>query len=341
MKKRKLVSGILALCLALSAAGCGKDSQEQQAANYYQQELGLDKEDAEDLAHDFYGKEDEEKPSVTEAPKETVVEPLPELVNSQWYEEKVQVYDMVFANDMSMTEEDIRKIVAGSAYDDIELGEGFDKDGNVRLKTLNKGNGAEPVIASIDYRHAPYRYSEEYVKYGLLDDKDYYTVYNIFSLNENNCYDKGSIEFADFKTRDDVLAYLSENSFVEVEKKQSIYAKMCRDTTHFDHTKLQYVIYSDKFFDDNAFEFADVPHYYCTGMKSITFFRIHKLSESDQEIEGALNRHYSGIRLNQVNLVTFEFNTDGTIVPQTHDGVTTTQTGWDTAIFMLAGERID
>ena len=69
MRKRKLAGGIVALCLALSVAGCGKSSEEKQAANYYQKELGLDKEEAEDLAHELYGKDKEEEERKNPAPR--------------------------------------------------------------------------------------------------------------------------------------------------------------------------------------------------------------------------------------------------------------------------------
>ena len=113
--KRKFVCGIFALCLALSVTGCGKNSKEQQAAKYYQNELGLDKEDAEELARELYGEDDEEQNVNEEGSEGTVVEPLPEIVNSEWYDCKVQIYDMVFSDDMYLTDEDIRAAVAGSA----------------------------------------------------------------------------------------------------------------------------------------------------------------------------------------------------------------------------------
>jgi len=85
--------------------------------NYYQNESGLSKEDSEESAHELSGEGKEESSTTEETPKEKVIEPLPELVNSEWYECKVQIYDIVFTNDWHMTEEDIRKIVGGSAYD--------------------------------------------------------------------------------------------------------------------------------------------------------------------------------------------------------------------------------
>lgn len=316
MMKRKSVCGILALCLALSVAGCGKDSKEQQAANYYQNELGLDKEDAEELAHELYGT-DEEEPSVPEeVQEETVVEPLPELVNSEWYDCKVQIYDMMFDTYMYMKEEDVRKIVEGSVSD-VELVEGFDENGEVELKALRVDNYHVDQLYKMKYSDdGNDRNYRNAVNYGLLNDGNYYEV----RYGSIDCwYDKASIEFKDLKTRDDVLAYLTENGFVEVEKEQAPYTyKTSGDS------------YGKIFPDEIPVEFADVPHYYCTGAQSITIFRVHKLGETDQVIERDRGRysgtsHYSGAHLNLVNYVTFEFNTDGTINvpefdPETNEG---------------------
>ena len=342
MKKRNFVCGI-ALCLALSVAGCGKSSEEQQAVNYYQNELGLDKEDAEELAHAIYG-EDEEEPGVTEetheeAPEETVVEPLPELVNSEWYDQKVQIYDMIFNFDYCMTEEEIRKIVEGSAYD-VELLEDFDENGEIRLSSLAVNGNLEASF---------YKRSSSLIKlseYGWFGDEDCYCcAYGGWGAT---CwYDKASVEFKDFQTRDDVLAYLAENGFVEVEREQATYAENLRKGSMI-------------FPEDTPVEYADVPHYYCNGVQSITFFKVHKLDETDQEFEyGYYTRHYSGAHLNVVNYATFEFNTDGTIVSREYSHA------WDynddafgsrspglyvpgfysqsdfTEYFMIMGERID
>lgn len=287
MRKRMFVGGI-ALCLALSVAGCGKSSEEQQAVNYYQDELGLDREEAEELAHEIYGEdeEDEEEPSVTEeTPEEIVVEPLPELVNSEWYECKVQIYDMVFTR--GETEEGIRKIVEGSAYD-VELMEDFDENGNVCLEGIRiDGDGFS------------------FLKENTTDG-DYYTFGSTFLLPENrrHRYTKVvmELEALDFKTRDDVLAYLTENGIVEVEREQ---------TPYYDNM----FAYDGGWYlrpDASGAEFVDVPHYYSEGAKTIRFFRSHKLNENDQEIE-VLFGHYSGYHLYVFECVWIEFNTDGTI----------------------------
>lgn len=281
--KRKFVFGI-ALCLALAVTGCGKSSEEKQAANYYQKELGLDKEEAEELAHELYG---EDELSVTEEqPEETVVEPLPELVNSEWYNEKVQIYDMVFSNDWSMTEEDVRKIVEGSAYD-VDLTEDFDRNGEVCLGSLVV-DGTEVVKFQHNYINENFDYL---VECGLLDDGDYYSVdYNSSISIKDNCYDKASVEFKDFETREDVLNYLAENNFVEV-KEQAYHYSI--------------------FIEPEDAEFADTPHYVSHGAQSIHLYRIHKISETDHVVKTWGN--YSGAHLNLVDDVEFNFNTDGTI----------------------------
>lgn len=305
MRKRKFVGGFFVFCLALSVAGCGKRSEEWQAANYYQNELGLDKEEAEELAHEIYGEDEEEEPGVTEeSPEETVIEPLPELVNSEWYDRKVQIYDMVFDNDWHLTEEDIRKIVEGSAYD-VEIVEDFDENGDVYIKNLKVNgeyvNGRELDI-DLDTTGFSYDVSHSNLKqYGWFDDESYYHIPPWVTSNCVGCYNKQSIEFADLglKTRDDVIAYLSENGFVEVEEEQACYR---------DFSPYTPVVYSDRI----SVEYADTPHYYCKGVQSIVLYRMHKLDETDKEIK-ILLIPYSGARLYLVDRVYFSFNTDGTI----------------------------
>ena len=329
--KRKFVCGIVALCLALSVAGCGKSSEERQAVNYYQNELGLDKEDAEELAHAIYG-EDEEESGVTEeetsvteeVPEETVVEPLPELVNSEWYERKVQIYDMVFDNDWHLTEEDIRKIVEGSAYD-VVLIEGFDANGEVCPRTLEVNGELVAYLVKLNWSSSS---DDNLEKYGFMDEECWYEI----SYIAGNCYDKESVEFKDFQTRDDVLAYLAANGFVEVEKEQATYAG------RHGFVNASVNIYPD----ETSVEYADVPHYYCNGAQSITFFRIRKLGETDQEFEyGYYTRHYSGAHLNVVNSVTFEFDIDGTIVSKPGLPGPFNEQPWNIGMFTILGDRID
>lgn len=303
--KRKFVCGIV-FCLALSMAGCGKNSEEYQAANYYQNELGLDKEEAEELAHELYGDDDEDTDIAEEESGEIVVEPLPELLNSEWYEQKVQIYDMVFSDDMYLTDEDIRRIVAGSAYD-VELTENFDSDGNVVPSGLIiDGRTAVQFWASTrgsDWYNPP----NKMVEYGLLEDGTYFWV-GYGAAYGDKWYDKATTEFVDLGTRDDVLAYLSRNGFVEVEKEQATYPSF---DSNYSGTQFESI-----HTEESPVEFADTPYYYSQGVQSITFYRMHEIGRTDQTIEikqGWKHYIYSGAHLNLVNCVTFEFGTDGTV----------------------------
>ena len=290
--KRKFVCGIV-LCLAFALAGCG-NSKEKQAVNYYQNELGLDREDAEELANELYGDDDEDDYIADAEPAEVVVEPLPEFLNSEWYDEKIQIYDMVFSNNWSMTAEDVRKIVDGSEYN-AELTETFDKNGEVCLEYLMVDG---KVVSEFTHCYNEYIYSvyDDFVKSGLVDGGDYYIVQRFIAGNENVCYDKASVEFADLETRDDVLAYLAANGFVEVETYQAC------GTTDF-------AIFIPE--SSNA-EFADTPHYTSNGAQSITLSRMRTISETDEDVPYNTMR-YSGGHLNLVDGVKFDFNTDGTI----------------------------
>lgn len=295
--KRKFVYGV-ALCLAFILTGCG-NSKEQQAANYYQKELGLDKEEAEELAREVYGNEEDDTDMSDRQMEEIVIEPLPELVNSEWYEQKIQVYDMVFSNDWYMTEEDIRKAVENSAYD-VELNEDFDSNGNVCITNLSV-DGKIVNFFTHGYKSEDF---EDFVQNGILDDGDYYLV--DFNGVRKNCYDRSIVEFENLETRDNVLAYLAENGFVEVEEKQALYFG----------TSLFRI--SDNFRNNEA-EFVDTPHYFANGAQRINIFRMLKLSETDQEIY-TLYHHFSGGQLNLVEHVSVNFNTDGTINFVQHEG---------------------
>lgn len=341
--KRNFLCGIV-LCLALSMAGCVKNSEEQQAANYYQNELGLDKEEAEELAHELYGNDDEDTDIADGSNLSDgqmggiVVEPLPELLNSEWYDFKVQIYDMVFDNYSDMTEEDIRKIVEGSAYN-VELMEGFDSEGNISFNGLEIDGNCVAILQKSSSPSLNWLVGRGFVDSPELFNNEYYYdfSYGAFST-ENTWYDKKtieSIEFMDLKTRDGVLAYLAENGFVELEASSGPYYWMASGQNTWFHGSN---IYSDNItkidsIDAQAgnydIDIADVPHYTCKGAQSITLYRSHKISETDNQVV-ADGIKYSSAHLNYVNSVTFEFDTDGTII----------SISWNVARCIIMGERM-
>lgn len=236
---------------------------------------------------------------------------------------------MVFDNYSDMTEEDIRKIVEGSAYD-VELTEGFDSEGNISFNSIEIDG---KCVAILQKRRPDTRTEgiSTALNYGLLNDESYYVFsYGLFST-ENTWYDKKSIEFMNLKTRDGVLAYLAENGFAEVES-GIYYWMMPGQNGWFDgreidsdgvliHPLEEYVIESDAYYN-------------CKGMQNITLYRSHKISETDDHVRAKVwdeIHEYSGAHLNYVNSVTFEFNTDGTIV----------SISWKVARYIITGEQID
>lgn len=316
--KRKIVCGI-ALCLALSTVGCGK-SQEQQAADYYQNELGLSEDEANDLAHELYGGDNE--PDTVEEEGPIVIEPLPELLDSQWYEGKVQIYDMVFSNDMFMTAEDVRRIVEASEYE-VELVEDFDKDGNVVPEAIEL-DGKRISILTNTRGFSNWSEANDMVAYGMLEEGEYCMV---VGYANDYIYNKESTEFVDLQTRDDVLAYLSASGIAEVSEEQAVYGSF--DNIYF-VTSLNFdYVYPN----ESDTTYANTPHYTTHGAQSITLYRVHELGETDQvmEHEGAYHHEtYDGAVLNLVNCVVFEFNADGTV----------SDVKWGLKKFILMGEQI-
>lgn len=319
--KRKIVCGI-ALCLALSAAGCGK-SQEQQASNYYQNELGLSEDEANDLAHELYGSDEQEENIVEEGP--VVVEPLPELLDSQWYEGKVQVYDMVFSNDMFMTAEDVRRIVEASEYE-VELVESFDKDGNVVPDRIELDGKMIASFLTTTRGFSNGSEANDMVAYGMLEEGEFCMVASYWMANDND-YDKATTEFASLQTRDDVLAYLSASGIDEVSEEQAVYRSFSAAyetvSTNINN------IYPN----ESDTTYANVDHYTTHGAQSITLYRVHELGATDQVIEheGAYNhKTYDGAILNRVNCVVFKFGADGTV----------SDVEWGMMNFIVMGEEI-
>ncbi|MGN0326368.1 MAG: hypothetical protein ACI4DW_08645 [Lachnospiraceae bacterium] len=108
MKKKLLCVILTGLCMA-SLIACGK-SERDQAAEYYQDELGFSEEEAEELADAFYGDESVQTGNSQDAGSEAestnsikLVEPASEIVNSNISDPIVQIYDAVIPFDGSMT----------------------------------------------------------------------------------------------------------------------------------------------------------------------------------------------------------------------------------------------
>lgn len=119
--KNMIISLIVLICMMISLAGCGilrntPKTYEEQAAEYYEKELGLSKADAEDLAGALWSEEPTEKADKKD--KETndfcLYPVLPEIEKSNITDEIVQVNDVLINLDGSKTLDDVMNILKSS-----------------------------------------------------------------------------------------------------------------------------------------------------------------------------------------------------------------------------------
>ena len=99
MLKRKIYLNLLIVSCVLGLIGCGK-SEEEQAAEYYEEQLGMSSEEAEELANSFYGEEEETEEKEVEF---TLYEASDVIQNSNIADGLVQINEVVLKEDGSMT----------------------------------------------------------------------------------------------------------------------------------------------------------------------------------------------------------------------------------------------
>lgn len=92
--KKKIFYAVLLSCCVLGLSACAK-SEEEQAADYYQEELGMNQEDAEELADYIYG-DDSEVISEEEENATTEVVATDEILSAEKYSNKVQIGNTVY-----------------------------------------------------------------------------------------------------------------------------------------------------------------------------------------------------------------------------------------------------
>lgn len=124
--KRKRIAILLSICfIVCSITACGKSKEIKEAEKYYQEELGMDKESAEELAADWYdneaaAQEAAEKEDAEELEEETEEEIVQFELDPKMEEVDpgagyVQLDDMVFRMDGTMTLKECLDIVDGSS----------------------------------------------------------------------------------------------------------------------------------------------------------------------------------------------------------------------------------
>lgn len=111
--KKKLVFLLMALTVASTAVACGK-SEKQKAAENLQEELGLTKDDANELAELFYGDDSDYAQEEVEEEKVgfELVEPKQEIINSKLSDPIVQIQNSIIRFDGSMTVKEVCDKVA-------------------------------------------------------------------------------------------------------------------------------------------------------------------------------------------------------------------------------------
>lgn len=92
--KRKIFYAVLLSCCVLGLSACAK-SEAEQAADYYQEELGMNQEDAEELADYIYG-DDSEVISEEAEDVTTEVVATDEILSAEKYSNKVQIGNTVY-----------------------------------------------------------------------------------------------------------------------------------------------------------------------------------------------------------------------------------------------------
>jgi len=100
--KRKIFYAVLLSCCVLGLSACAK-SEEEQAADYYQEELGMNQEDAEELADYIYG-DDSEVPSEEEENATAEVVATDEILSAEKYSNKVQIGNTVYEFPIKVSE---------------------------------------------------------------------------------------------------------------------------------------------------------------------------------------------------------------------------------------------
>lgn len=130
MKRKTLITMVGTMALLMAVSGCGQKSKAEQAAEYYQEEFGMTKEEAEQLANEFddaglYDLEEtgnqksESQKSDQQENTFKLFDVMPEIENSKIGDGIVQVNDVLLHDDGTMT--------LGEAIDKLKNSEDGDK----------------------------------------------------------------------------------------------------------------------------------------------------------------------------------------------------------------------
>lgn len=101
--KRKLIYAALLITCVVGLSACGK-SEAEQAADYYENELGMNKEDAEELADYIHGDKEDAKKPAGETGNAGEIEVSSEILSAERYCDKVQIGNKVYEFPLNVSE---------------------------------------------------------------------------------------------------------------------------------------------------------------------------------------------------------------------------------------------
>lgn len=297
---KKLVKTLIVAVSVMGLLSACTDAKEKAASKYMQEELGIEKEIADKIAADLNDAgaldsssatdsledvQEETKPSIE-------VDVLPEIKTGKIEDMKVQIADMIFKIDMSMTSDDVKKIIESSSFD-LTYDEKFDKSGF-------------PVIDSVIYDgEVLCTFEWETVTEGTVGMSGWCFFKEEGSYLTNIKTDKvaylaGGFDFDEINDVDEILTYLSNNNYTEIGEGEGTY--------NF------WIQYKDGEITDHSVELLERVNKNCyeiKGKESIKIYTYIPLTDVKETVNSDISRAENQRVACFVTYVTF--NTDGSI----------------------------
>lgn len=307
--RKKVMYGLVVLTLA-TLTGCGQEkvNNEMEEAVQYYENLGIEKEDAEDLAEAIVGNgnanNNVSEESSDNAAESTlpVVDIMPEIANGTMNDYCAQFFDMLFRCDLTMTPEEVKKVIDDSEFD-FTYEEKWCECGThaiINLITLNDKAALEfdwqcsetissdqigMQVTEVEYRIAQQKTGCFLEGVRLAVDRNAGQLHPEEDM-QKNFHVPGVIEYSTYFTnRDDVLAFAQEHGCVESS-------------------------------DDFDFYDGSIESLYYNSPQFVRIRWVEKVMETDEKVKGVYDvfeTFYQGFTVYRNYTYTFQFEPDGTI----------------------------
>lgn len=317
LKTLLLTSVLGVMVFGLTGCGQGKVSQEQKEAVEYYENLGIGKEDAEDLAEAIVGNgsanNNASEENIDNAAESSlpVVDIMPEIANGTMNDYIAQFFDMLFRCDLTMTPEEVKKVIDDSDFDFTYEEEwcACGKHAIIYKIYLNEKEALSlswlcgEAFCSDEYAHPFSQVKQGCFLSGVMLPGKSVPIPN--SMQSEVIYDDemlknfhvpGVIDASTYFTnRDDVLAFAKELGCVE----------------------------SPEGFNSSGTNSSNLDAYgteslYYNSPQEVRIYWVEKILESDERVEkfGTFGQHFcQGVSEYRSFYVRFAFNPDGTMEP--------------------------